>query len=100
MPYSSPARTSRVCGIMYMKRGSGLVPNGLFWRPKNFLYMAHPPMFARGGFADLRRRLNQLPLGAAGVLAAELRAMMPSVGSLVKAHTSRSERSDLSRYSR
>ena len=32
IPYSSPARASRVCGIMYRKRGSGLVLKGLLCR--------------------------------------------------------------------
>src|ERR1035437_9436877 len=40
MPYSSVARASRVCGIIYRKRGSGLLPNGFIFRWKKLLYMA------------------------------------------------------------
>ena len=42
MPYSSVARASRVCGIMYMKRGSGLPAKGLLCRWKKLLYMIIP----------------------------------------------------------
>src|SRR6201992_3595074 len=40
MPYTRPARASRVCGIMYRNLGSGLMPNGSLVRWKKLLYIS------------------------------------------------------------
>ena len=82
MPYSSVARASRVCGIMYRNRGSGLPANGIDLEMEEALIHGYPGASAASSLGGLRRksRFSQANLPGFSSIPAD-QAITASVGS-------------------